>query len=48
MIESRIKITALEGYVLTNGSVYSKKIYLGVNNKASNWYEISDAEYEII
>jgi hypothetical protein len=42
------KITAAEGYVLTNGDVYSKEIYLGVNDSPSNWYEITEEEYEEI
>ena len=39
------KLTATEGYVLTNGETYSKEIYLGVNDKADNWHEITDEEY---
>ena len=52
MTESTIKITKLsasDGHVLTNGEVYGKEIYLGKNDKADNWHEITDAEYaEII
>lgn len=51
MIESKIeitKLTASEGHVLTNGEVYGKEIYLGVNDSANNWHEITDAEYEVI
>lgn len=39
------KLTASEGYVLTNGDVYGKEAYLGVNDSAENWHEITDAEY---
>ena len=39
------KITATDGYVLTNGETYSKEIYLGVNDKADNWHEITEEEY---
>lgn len=39
------KLTASEGYVLTNGEVYGKEVYLGVNDSAENWHEITDAEY---
>lgn len=39
------KLTASEGYVLTNGDVYGKEVYLGVNDSAENWHEITDAEY---
>ena len=48
MIENIItlkEIVASEGHVLTNGREYSKKIYLGVNDSADNWHEITDAEY---
>jgi hypothetical protein len=41
-----IKITATEGMTLTNGEVFSKEIYLGKNDKAENWVEITDAEAE--
>ena len=34
--------------VLTNGEVYSKEVYLGINDSAENWHEITDAEYEEI
>ena len=39
------KLTASDGYVLTNGDVYGKEVYLGVNDSADNWHEITDAEY---
>ena len=39
------KLTATEGYVLTNGETYSKEIYLGVNDSADNWHEITEEEY---
>ena len=39
------KLTASDGYVLTNGDVYGKEVYLGVNDSAENWHEITDAEY---
>lgn len=43
------KITADEGFWLTNGQgVYSKEIYLGKNDSAINWYEITDYEHERI
>ncbi len=43
-----IKLTATDGYVLTNGEAYGKEIYLGCNDKAENWHEITDGEYEEI
>ena len=48
MIETTItlrKLTASEGHVLTNGEVYGKEIYLGINDKVENWHEITAAEY---
>lgn len=51
MIETNItvrKLTADEGYVLTNGEAYGKEIYLGIYDSAKNWHEITDAEYEAI
>ena len=51
MTETKItlrKLTASEGYVLTNGEAYGKEIYLGIYESAENWHEITDAEYEEI
>ena len=43
------KLAASEGYVLTNGDTYGKEVYLGKNDSAENWHEITNAEYaEII
>ena len=39
---------ASDGMVLTNGEAFGKEIYLGVNDSAENWHEITDAEYEKI
>ena len=39
------KLTASEGHILTNGDVYGKEVYLGVNDSAENWHEITEAEY---
>ena len=43
-----IKLTASDGYVLTNGEAYSNEVYLGCNDKAENWREITEAEYNEI
>ena len=40
------KLIATEGMTLTNGEAYGKTIYLGCNDKAENWYEITDEEAE--
>ena len=48
MIETTItlrKLTATEGFVLTDGEAYDTEIYLGKNDSAENWHEITDAEY---
>lgn len=42
------KMVATDGFVLTNGDVYSKEIYLGKNDKPENWHEITDEEYQTI
>lgn len=42
------KLTAADGMTLTNGEAYGKEIYLGKNDSAENWREITDAEYEAI
>ena len=39
------KLTASNGHILTNGDVYGKEVYLGVNDSADNWHEITEAEY---
>ena len=39
------KLTASANHILTNGDVYGKEVYLGVNDSAENWHEITDAEY---
>ena len=50
MVELRI-LTASEGMVLTNGETYSSvagQVYLGINDKVDNWYEITEEEYDKI
>ena len=39
-----IKLEADENKTLTNGEVYSKEVYLGVNDSPENWNEINDSE----
>ena len=36
-----------EGYTLTNGETYSKRVYLGINDSAENWREIPDEEVPV-
>lgn len=40
------KLTASEGMMLTNGEIYGKEIYLGVNDSPYNWHEVSKEEYD--
>lgn len=43
---TRIKLTATDGMVLTNGKTYGRVVFIGVNDSAENWHEITEAEYE--
>ena len=43
------EIKAAEGMVITNGVAYSSvggSIYLGVNDNADNWHDITEVEYQ--
>ena len=42
---NRVKLTATDGMVLTNGEVYGRVVYLGDGDSPDNWHEITDAEY---
>lgn len=51
MIETTIelrKLTPGEGMTLTNGTEFGKEIYLGINDSADNWREITDEEAETL
>ena len=39
-----IALEADEGYVLTNGETWSRKVYLGVNDSPENWREVPESE----
>ena len=39
-----ITLEPQEGYTLTNGQTYSKKVYLGIYDKPENWWEIKDEQ----
>ena len=45
---TRIKLTASEGMVLTNGETFGKEVYLGTDDSVGNWSEITEEEYERI
>lgn len=51
MKENIIQLRELEahpGKVLTNGEIYGEVIYLGINDSAANYYEITIEEYQEI
>jgi hypothetical protein len=42
MSEPRVLIAA-EGMAYTNGEVYGKEIWLGVNDDPANWHEVPES-----
>ena len=42
----RIILRAKNGFLFTDGEVYAKTVYLGVNDKPENWHEITEEEYQ--
>lgn len=45
---TRIKLTASEGMVLTDGENYGKEVFLAVDADQSLWCEIAQEEYDVI
>ena len=45
---TRIKLTASEGMVLTDGESYGREVFLAVDADQSKWHEITQAEYDKI
>ena len=45
-MKTRLTIYADEGKILTNGEVYGRIIHLAVGVDASEFYEITEAEYQ--
>lgn len=43
---TRIKLTASEGHMLTDGENYGRIVYLASGDEGEKWYEITEAEYE--
>ena len=46
MIVEENVLTAEEGKVLTNGSTYSKQVWLGINDNVDNWHEVDETYAE--
>ncbi len=42
------KLIAADGMILTNGEVYGKQIFLGSGDDATNYHEITEAEYNAL
>ena len=45
---TRIKLTASEGYILTDGENFGRIVYLASGDEGEKWYEISEDEYQKI
>lgn len=45
---TRIKLTASEGHVLTDGKRYAKIACLARGDDGNGWYEITDEEYAAV
>ena len=45
---TRIKLTASEGMVLTDGESYGREVFLAVDADANVWHEITEEEYKAI
>lgn len=43
-IITRIKLTAAEGMMLTDGETFGKEVYLAPGDSPDNWQEITKAE----
>lgn len=45
IIEENV-LTAEEKKVLTNGSTYSKQVWLGINDSVDSWWEVDETDAE--
>jgi hypothetical protein len=45
---TRIKLTASDGMVLTDGEHFGKEVFLAEGADVNAWYEITEAEAEAI
>ena len=41
---TRVKLTAFDGMMLTNGEVFGKEVFLGTGDSVDNWHEVTEAE----
>lgn len=46
IIENQTVLKADEGFYLTNGDTFAKVVYLGKNDSADNWHEVTEEEKE--
>lgn len=46
IVENQTILKADEGFYLTNGDTFAKVVYLGKNDSADNWHEITEEEKE--
>lgn len=47
-MKSRTVLYADDGYVLTNGEIYGKTLFLADSASAIDFYEITDEEYQAV
>ncbi len=47
-VENQTVLKADAGKVLTNGNTYGKVVYLGKDDSAENWREITEEEYALL
>lgn len=45
---TRIKLTASDGMILTNGESFGRTVYLASGDTTDGWYEITETEYDKI
>lgn len=45
---TRIKLTASEGHILTDGENYGRIVYLASGDEGEKWHEITEEEYQKI
>ena len=48
IIENATILKAEENMTLTNGEAFGKVVYLGRNDSASNWHEITEEEAQAL